>query len=198
MSHTRMTSAPELVVLLDEAGRAVGTAEKATVHDADTRLHLAFSCYLVDDDGRLLMTQRASSKRTFPGVWTNSCCGHPGPGESMADAVRRRVQQELGVDALDVRLLLPGFRYRAVAADGTVENELCPVFVARCPDPEDLHPDPAEVDDVAWVPWPELRDDVLTGRRDVSLWCAEQVAALPADLAGAPAADDASLPPAAR
>ncbi len=75
-----------------------------------------------------------------------------------------------------------------------MENELCPVFVARCPDPEDLRPDPTEVDDVAWVPWPELRDDVLADRREVSRWCAEQVAALPADLAGAPAADDALLP----
>ena len=188
----------ELVVLLDESGRAVGSADKATVHHAETPLHLAFSCYLLDDDGRLLMTQRASSKRTFPGVWTNSCCGHPAPGEPLADALRRRVRQELGADALDVRLLLPAFRYRAVADDGTVENELCPVFVARCPDPEDLWPDPTEVDDVAWVPWLELRDDVLSGRRGVSRWCLEQVAALPADLGAAPPADDALLPEAAR
>jgi isopentenyl-diphosphate delta-isomerase len=188
----------ELVVLLDEAGRAVGTADKATVHHADTPLHLAFSCYLLDGAGRLLMTRRASSKHTFPGVWTNSCCGHPAPGEPMADAVRRRVRQELGVDAADVRLVLPGFRYRAVAADGTVENELCPVFVAHCPDPDDLRPDPTEVDDAAWVPWPELRADVLAGRREVSSWCVEQVTALPADLASAPAADDALLPEAAR
>lgn len=188
----------EYVVLLDEEGRAIGTADKATVHTTETPLHLAFSCYLLDEAGRLLMTQRASSKATFPGVWTNSCCGHPAPGEAIDDAVRRRVRQELGVDALDVRLVLPEFRYRAVAADGTVERELCPVFVARCDSPGAVAADPTEVDDHAWVPWAELRDDVLAGRREVSSWCVEQVTALPADLAEAPAADTALLPPAAR
>ncbi len=187
--------APELVVLLDEEGRAVGTADKATVHHADTPLHLAFSCYLFDADGNVLVTQRASDKRTFPGVWTNSCCGHPAPGERLEDAVRRRVRHELGTEVAELRLALPRFRYRAEQA-GVVENEMCPVFVGRAD--RTLAPDPAEVGDVRWEPWPDFRTGVLDGTRVVSAWCREQVEQLPEDpLGAAPAALD-DLPVAAR
>lgn len=89
----------ELVVLASEDGARVGTAPKATVHTADTPLHFAFSCYLLDDEGRLLVTRRALSKTTWPGVWTNSFCGHPGPSETSEDAVARRSVEELGLAA---------------------------------------------------------------------------------------------------
>lgn len=87
----------ELVVLASEDGARVGTAPKATVHTADTPLHFAFSCYLLDDEGRLLVTRRALSKTTWPGVWTNSFCGHPGLSETSEDAVARRSVEELGL-----------------------------------------------------------------------------------------------------
>ena len=190
------TPVPELVVLLDEDGRAVGTAPKAGVHHARTPLHLAFSCYLFDGAGRLLLTRRALHKPTWPGAWTNSVCGHPGPGEAPADAVRRRVRDEVGVRAEDVRLLLPGFRYRAVMDNGVVENEMCPVFVATTTD--EPRPDPAEVADVAWTDWAAFRAGVLDGSEDVSPWCREQVAGLPEHPLDAPARPDAELPPAAR
>ena len=189
-------SSPELVVLLDEDGHAVGTTPKAGVHHAETPLHLAFSCYLFDGAGRLLTTRRALSKPTWPGAWTNSVCGHPAPGEPMADAVRRRVLVEVGVRAEGVRLLLPAFRYRAVMDNGVVENEMCPVFVATTHD--DPAPDPDEVDDVAWVDWAEFRAGVLDGSREISPWCREQVEQLPADPLAAPEQPASALPPAAR
>ena len=191
----------EQVVLLDAAGRAVGTAPKAAVHTDRTPLHLAFSCYVFDGPLErapyLLVTRRAEHKRTWPGVWTNSFCGHPGPGEELAEAVRRRAHQELGVALTDLRLVLPAFRYTATMPDGTRENELCPVFAAVTSDA--VHPDAEEVAEAAWVPWEAFADEVLTGARTVSPWCIEQVdqlRRLPDGLLGT--ADPASLPPAAR
>ena len=190
---------PELVVLLDEAGNAVGTAAKRDVHHTSTPLHLAFSCYVFDLEGSVLVTRRALHKPTWPGVWTNSVCGHPAPGEDLADAVVRRARQELGIAVSDLRLALPAFRYEAVMAGGVRENEMCPVFTAVTEDEVRAAPD--EVEAVAWEPWEAFRDGVLAGRREVSPWCVEQVALL-RELApvGLPrvAGDPSLLPPAAR
>jgi len=187
----------EWVVLLDEDGCVTGTEDKQIVHDSNTRLHLAFSCYVFDAGGRLLVTQRALGKRTWPGVWTNTLCGHPAPGEGVVGAVRRRAGQELGIGIDDPRMVLPRFRYRAVMANGTVENEMCPVLVAWTS--EQPAPDPAEVAGSAWVEWPGFKEDVLSARRDVSPWCFHQVvqlALLGDDPRTWPATPPSALPPA--
>jgi isopentenyl-diphosphate Delta-isomerase len=193
----------ESVVLLDEAGRASGTADKVAVHHARTPLHLAFSCYLFNEDGQFLLTRRAESKRTFPGVWTNTCCGHPLPGEPMSGSVLRRLSDELGIGAAKLTLVLPRFRYQARMANGVLENEVCPVYAAyadglsgqRPPDPH-----PAEVAEARWVDWDEFCEAVRAGRQPVSPWCAMQLPELTA-LGSRPlewiAADEADLPPAA-
>ncbi|MER7072481.1 isopentenyl-diphosphate Delta-isomerase [Terrabacter sp. NPDC000476] len=191
----------ELVVLVSPDGHAVGTAPKATVHHAATPLHLAFSAYLFDEAGRLLLTRRALDKATFPGVWTNSACGHPAPGEPLEGAVRRRARDELGLAVSGLRLVLPRFSYRA-EMHGVVEWELCPVLVGcvEAADAADARPDPAEVAEAAWVEWPSFAADVLAGRRPVSSWCREQVAELTAlgpTPASWPTADPGELPPAA-
>ncbi|MEP7088996.1 MAG: isopentenyl-diphosphate Delta-isomerase [Nocardioidaceae bacterium] len=196
MSAGALEPGVEQVVLLDEQGHAVGVTDKSTVHHTGTPLHLAFSCYVFDDRGAVLVTRRATHKRTWPGAWTNSVCGHPGPGEDLADAVRRRARDELGLDVEELRLALPAFRYRAVMPDGVVENEMCPVFVARTRDVVRL--DPEEVDSVAWVDWAQFRASVLDGTREVSPWCVTQVRLLADDPMLAPAADPSGLPPAAR
>jgi isopentenyl-diphosphate delta-isomerase len=192
-------STEELVVLLDEAGNAIGSAPKASVHHRETPLHLAFSCYVFDAAGRVLVTQRALDKPTFPGVWTNSVCGHPAPGEALADAVTRRAAQELGLTLGAVTLVLPSFRYVATMPSGVRENELCPVFTSVTDG--EVAPDDSEVAAVEWVPWDKFREAVLTGEREVSVWCAQQVAELALRQAADgtfPPADVADLPPAAR
>jgi isopentenyl-diphosphate delta-isomerase len=172
----------ELVVLLDGAGRPAGAMPKADVHGPDTPLHLAFSVYLFDSGGRLLATRRAMGKRTWPGVWTNTCCGHPAPDEDPAAAATRRLGQELGLRPARMELVLPDFAYRAVAADGMVEHELCPVFFAHldgAPEPPPT-PDPQEVAEWRWVPWAAFRAVAATAPWALSPWSVEQVAALPA------------------
>jgi isopentenyl-diphosphate delta-isomerase len=140
----------EQVVLLDEDGTPIGVADKATVHGASTPRHLAFSCYGFDRAGRLLVTRRSRQKLTFPGVLTNTCCGHPAPGEDVEDAVRRRLADELGLVPVDLRLVLPDFSYRA-SAGGVEENELCPVYV--CTLAGEPRPRPDEVESAEWWSW---------------------------------------------
>lgn len=172
----------DLVVLLDEAGRPTGHAPRDGVHTHDTPLHLAFSCYVLDADGRVLMTRRALGKRTWPGVWTNAFCGHPRPGEAPRSAVLRRGREELGLELADLSLMLPDFRYRAVDASGLVENELCPVWFAVARSAP--RPDPAEVMDHAWVEVTDLGRAVAATPWAFSPWSVLQVTAL-ADLADA-------------
>jgi isopentenyl-diphosphate Delta-isomerase len=170
-------AAPELVVLVDGAGQPLGALPKDQAHHADTPLHLAFSVYVFDGAGRFLTTRRALTKQTWPGVWTNSCCGHPGPGEDVAAAARRRLQQELSLEVGRLDPVLPRFSYRAVAADGMVENELCPVFFARLGGAQApaVAADPAEVAEWRWVPWPAFRTVALTAPWVLSPWAAQQV-----------------------
>lgn len=139
----------EQVVLLDDAGREIGTADKVAVHSADTPLHLAFSCHVYNLRGQVLLTRRALSKLTWPGVWTNSFCGHPAPGEAVEEAIVRRGLEELGITVTGLEVVLPDFRYRAVDASGIVENEVCPVYRAVTTDA--VAPNPAEVAEFAWV-----------------------------------------------
>lgn len=176
MGRLRELDATEQVVLLDEAGQPVGSADKATVHSTHTPLHLAFSCHVYDGAGQVLVTRRALTKPTWPGVWTNSFCGHPAPGEPMEEALRRRALRELGIGLDAVELLLPDFRYRAVDASGIVENELCPVYRATTAD--HVEPAPDEVAEFAWVRLDDLATAVSAAPYAFSPWLGLQLAQL--------------------
>ncbi len=163
----------DAVVLVDAEGREIGEAPRLTVHDHDTPLHRAFSLHLTDGQGRVLLTRRALSKRTWPGVWTNSCCGHPRPGEAVEDAVVRRLREELGVGVTGLRCVLPDFRYRAVDASGVVENEFCPVFVGQVEG--EVLADPDELAEWVWVPWSRLVTALTAVPAVFSPWAVEAV-----------------------
>ena len=161
----------ELIVLVDDAGRPIGEMPKPLVHHGETPLHRAFSAYLFDDAGRLLITRRAEDKATFPGMWTNTVCGHPGPGEDDDAAIARRAKFELGLGVADVRPALPGYRYRAEFR-GVVENEICPVYIGRFTGTP--APDPTEVEEWALVDWAAFRERQESEGNAWSPWCREQ------------------------
>ncbi|WP_144761926.1 isopentenyl-diphosphate Delta-isomerase [Curtobacterium sp. 9128] len=172
-----MNQFPESVVLLAEDRTPIGTADKFAVHTDATPLHLAFSCHVTNGAGELLVTRRALSKKTWPGVWTNSFCGHPGPDESFEDAIARRAARELGITVSDIECVLPDFRYRAVDASGIVENEVCPVFRAAVDrDPE---PAPDEVAEWVWLSEDKLRAAVSAAPFAFSPWLGWQLTELP-------------------
>ena len=122
----------------------------------------------------MLVTRRALSKKTWAGVWTNSFCGHPGPGEDTVDALTRRAREELGITVRDVEPLLPDFRYTATDASGVVEHEICPVFRAVTDD----QPSPSdhEIEEWAWVDPESFREAVTSTPFAFSPWVGWQLA----------------------
>jgi isopentenyl-diphosphate Delta-isomerase len=147
----------ETVILVDPEDRAIGEAGKLRAH-REGLLHRAFSIFIVNRAGELLLQRRALAKYHSPGLWSNACCGHPRPGESAASAARRRLGEELGFTC-DLRPI-GSFRYRAdvpVRAVGgpLVEHEYDHVFLGAWDgSPE---PDPAEVGGWRWTTVRSLR-----------------------------------------
>jgi isopentenyl-diphosphate delta-isomerase len=171
----------ELIVLVNEQGEPTGTAEKFSSHHAATPLHLGFSCYVFDREGRFLATRRSPTKAVWPGVWTNSVCGHPSPGESFTAAIERRLSHELGMTAGGIELVVPDYTYRTPPFLGVVEHEFCPVFIARAE--SEPRPNPAEVATYRWMPWQDFVDAALSDTADeFSWWCKNQLARMPAPL----------------
>jgi isopentenyl-diphosphate delta-isomerase len=136
-------------------------------------LHLAFSCYVVRADGALLLTRRAHGKRTWPGAWTNACCGHPQVGETLREAVTRRLDEELGLTPRRLGMAIADFAKQAAMVDGTTEHELCPVLIASVDREPDV--DPEEVDDTEWISWESVVERVRAVPDSLSPWCVEQV-----------------------
>ena len=134
----------DMVVLVTEDNEPVRTEQKLIAHNGYTKLHRAFSVFLFNSKGELLLQQRAFGKMTWPGVWSNSCCGHVMLHETVAAAAKRRVKYELGLSGIDLKLALPDFRYIA-EMNGIVENEICPVFIGFTD--KEPRPNPEEVAD---------------------------------------------------
>lgn len=161
----------ELVVLVDELNTILGTKPKDEVHTTDTPLHRGFSLFLFNSKNELLLTKRSKHKKTFPGVWTNTACGHPLPEEEPVDAAKRRLKDELGIEEVDVKEIAP-YRYRFSDANGIVENEICPILVAH--GDADPHPTAKEVDDWKWVEWKDFLEDIKKLPQQYSPWSIEE------------------------
>ncbi|MEU0474194.1 isopentenyl-diphosphate Delta-isomerase [Streptomyces olivaceus] len=155
-SSSNGTADAILLELVDENGVTIGTAEKLSAHQPPGQLHRAFSVFLFDERGRLLIQQRALGKYHSPGVWSNTCCGHPYPAEAPFAAAARRTYEELGVspsllaEAGTVRYNHPD------PASGLVEQEYNHLFVGLVQ--AELRPDPEEVAQTAFVSPAELAE----------------------------------------
>ncbi|MEO7071854.1 MAG: isopentenyl-diphosphate Delta-isomerase [Rhodanobacter sp.] len=127
--HATVSSDAEQLILVDADDRELGHDSKAACHDGAGVLHRAFSLFVFNGAGELLLQQRSAGKRLWPGYWANSCCSHPRRGESMQQATQRRLQQELGM-ACELRYLFK-FQYQAHYRDLGSEHELCWVYVGQ-------------------------------------------------------------------
>ncbi|MBT2487937.1 isopentenyl-diphosphate Delta-isomerase [Streptomyces sp. ISL-96] len=156
ISSSNGTAEEILLELVDEDGKTIGTAEKLSAHQAPGRLHRAFSVFLFDESGRLLIQRRALGKYHSPGVWSNTCCGHPYPGESPFAAAARRTYEELGISP---SLLAEAGTVRYNHPDpgsGLVEQEYNHLFVGMAQSA--LRPDPEEVGETSFVTPDELAE----------------------------------------
>lgn len=161
----------EYVVLVDEKNTVLGKSPKSDVHSTDTPLHRGFSFFLFNSKHQLLITKRADTKKTFPGVWTNTVCGHPAPEESAVTAAGRRLSHELGIENVVIREVSP-YRYRFADVNGIVENEICPILVGVSDIEPKINPD--EVSDWKWIAWTDFLDGTKKNPDMYSPWCIEE------------------------
>ena len=151
-----VSSEDEMLVLVDESDRVVGNLSKGACHDGEGVLHRAFSLFVFNREGELLLQQRSSGKRLWPLFWSNSCCSHPRQDETMDEAVQRRLLQELGL-ASNLQFLYK-FQYQASYEDIGSENEFCWVYVGITDN--EVRPNPTEINDHRWVTPARLDDEM--------------------------------------
>ncbi|MFV2102476.1 isopentenyl-diphosphate Delta-isomerase [Micromonospora sp. LOL_024] len=185
-----------LVELVDNVGRPIGTATVAAAHQPPGQLHRAFSVLLVAPDRRVLLQRRAAVKTRFPLRWANSCCGHPLPGESLAEAANRRLSEELGAGPVSLTEI-GVYVYRAEdPATGRVEVEYDHILLGEFGTGEPLSPEPTEVAEVRWVDPAQLTNALDREPDAYAPWLSGVLDRLlhPSEPAGQPASDASERP----
>jgi isopentenyl-diphosphate delta-isomerase len=165
-AHRVVSSEAEELILVDSDDNETGYLSKADCHDGDGVLHRAFSLFLFNDDGELLLQQRSATKRLWPGYWSNSICSHPRRGESMEVATARRLQDELNI-ACELEFVYR-FEYQASFGEAGSENELCHVFLGRAP--AKIHPNEHEIAAVRYVPQSDLEREFAARPETLTPW----------------------------
>jgi isopentenyl-diphosphate delta-isomerase len=155
----------ERVILVDENDSALGVLEKQRAHE-EGKLHRAFSIFIFDARGRMLLQKRSRTKYHSGGLWSNACCGHPRPGEETRAAARRRLFEEMNLNC-ELREAFT-FLYRVSFDNKLTEHELDHVLVGECDDVP--APDPSEVEDWKWLSLPDLRNEMLERAEDFTYW----------------------------
>lgn len=155
----------ERVILVDRKDKQIGTEEKMKAH-LEAKLHRAFSIYIFNSKGELLIQQRALGKYHCPGIWANTCCSHPRPGENMEEATHRRLIEEMGFDA-ELKETMK-FIYTIKFDNGLTENEFLHVLTGKA----DVLPkiNPEEVNGWKWIHIPELKKDIKENPEKYAYW----------------------------
>ena len=159
-----------LVELVEADGTASGSVTVDEAHQAPGQLHRAFSVFLRDADGRLLLQQRAATKTRFPLRWGNTCCGHPAPGEDVTVAAARRLVEEVGIGGVKLTEVGVFSYYAEDPASGRVEYEYDHVLIGDMPVGRAILPDPDEVADVRWIALGDLRTALTEDGRSYAPW----------------------------
>ncbi|MCE7864134.1 MAG: isopentenyl-diphosphate Delta-isomerase [Bacteroidetes bacterium CHB5] len=155
----------EEVILVDEHDREIGTLEKMAAHQQG-KLHRAFSVLIFNRSGQLLLQQRAINKYHSGGLWTNTCCSHPKPGEDILDAGRRKLMQEMGIDC--TLTFSHKFLYKAELDNNLIEHELDHVLVGFYDVEPRINPD--EVMNWKFDSLNEIKQNVRLQPEDYTSW----------------------------
>jgi len=161
------------VILVDEMDREIGSSGKLEAH-RDGKLHRAFSIFVFNPDGQLLLQKRSTKKYHSDGLWTNTCCSHPRPGERIETEALRKLQQEMGFQC-DLQWIF-SFPYKVQFKNNLIENEIDHVFIGRFDGSPSPNPD--EVDGWKWMALEALVNDVKLHPQAYSYWltiCLDQV-----------------------
>jgi isopentenyl-diphosphate Delta-isomerase len=159
------------IVLVDKQNRVLGTTPKLVSHNQNTPLHRAFSLFIFNSKGEILLQQRSSKKKTWPLIWSNSCCGHPMLNETNINAAKRRAKFELGMNIKQAFEVLPDYSYKA-ELNGVVENEICPVIITFTDENPTINRN--EVECVRWVKWDAFLNEIRIKPSFYSVWCEQE------------------------
>ena len=162
-----VSSEAEHLILVDANDNELGSNTKEACHDGDGVLHRAFSLFVFNDRGELLLQQRSKEKRLWPLFWSNSCCSHPRLGETMDEATQRRVHQELGVSSNNLKYLYK-FHYQAKYGDLGSEHELCSVYIGSTTD--EVAANINEVSDWRFISASQLQKEVNKSPESFTPW----------------------------
>ena len=153
------------VILVNENDEEIGTMDKMEAHQ-QAKLHRAFSVFIFNDHGEVLLQQRAAHKYHSGGLWTNACCSHPAPGEKTIDAATRRLLEEMGFGTSLTKIF--DFTYRAEFENGLTEHEYDHVFLGIYNG--EVNPDPEEVQNYCYKSMEELRTNMAEDPGAYTAW----------------------------
>ncbi len=166
VANQQCVETQDMLILVDDSDHEIGFCPKDECHQGTGQLHRAFSVFLFNENGQLLLQQRSEKKHLWPGYWSNSCCSHPRQGERIEDAAYRRVREELGAGC-ELEFLYK-FQYQAQFNDTGAENELCSVFTGRLTGEVAVNPD--EIADFRYVFSTTLTDELATNGSQFTPW----------------------------